>query len=99
MNGNASVIAICQEQLSAEGAAIIQYAFHHEAQEVWGYAKLSDETFKAAREEMGHFAKLSSRIVFLEGVPVGVVKPDVTFGATIEEQITLDAALEEAAIE
>src|SRR6266568_3705031 len=69
MDGDKDIIALLNEQLTAELTAINQYFLHAKMQENWGYTKLAKHTRYESIDEMKHAEKLTDRILFLEGLP------------------------------
>src|SRR5437773_4245332 len=94
MKGNPKVIAALQEALKEELTAINQYFLHAEMCENWHYSKLGDFIKKQSIDEMKHAEKFIERILFLEGVPGLGMKLPLKPGATVQEQIDSDLALE-----
>ena len=98
MKGNEKIIALLNEALADELAAISQYMVHSEMCANWGYQKLHEAVEKRAIDEMKHAEKLIARILFLEGVPM-VSKPGkITVGDTVEVQLKNDLSAEAQAI-
>lgn len=99
MKGSKKVIDILNEALAGELVAITQYFMHSEMQRNWGYTALADHLRKEAMDEMTHAQKLTSRILFLEGVPTAKSTQGPKIGKTIPEQLQNDLALELHAVQ
>ena len=99
MKGNAEVIEVLSEVLSAELTGINQYFIHHEICSNWHYKRLADHARKESIEEMKHAEAIIERILYLEGVPNMQKYLKITVGKTIPEQHSNDLALEKEAVE
>src|ERR1700743_2415093 len=69
MRGDARVIEILNDQLSAELTAINQYFLHAKMQENFGWVKIARHTRAESVDEMRHAETLTDRILFLDGLP------------------------------
>ena len=69
MQGNAEVIELLNEVLTAELTAINQYFIHAKMCENWGYEKLAKKTYDESIDEMRDAEKVIERILYLDGVP------------------------------
>ncbi len=94
MKGDAKVIDLLNEILTAELTAINQYFLHAELCEHWGFDKLHKVVRKESIEEMKHAEKLVHRILFLDGLPNLQRLGKVNVGTTVKEQFTLDLQVE-----
>jgi bacterioferritin len=94
MDGSAEVIALLNEQLTAELTAINQYFLHAKMQEHWGYVRLAAWTRRESIEEMEHAESLTNRILMLGGLPNYQRLSPLNVGTTVEEQLRADLALE-----
>jgi bacterioferritin len=99
VKGDAEILKVLQELLSAELTAINQYFIHHKMCENWGYERLSKKKREESIEEMKDADKLIERILYLEGVPNVQRLNPVRVGENAIEQHRLDLALETQAIE
>ena len=99
MNGNAEVIELLNEVLTAELTAINQYFIHARMCENWGYERLWLKLREESIGEMKDADKLITRLLFLDGVPNLQRLGKVNVGQTVKEQHDLDLELERAAIE
>src|SRR5919107_2967007 len=99
MQGNARVIELLNEQLSAELTAINQYFLHAKMQENWGYTKLAAHTRAESIDEMRHAEVLTDRILFLEGLPNLQRLFGVRVGETVKEQFDSDMQIEVEAVD
>jgi bacterioferritin len=98
MQGDPDVIAVLNEQLTAELTAINQYYLHAKMQENWGYVKLAKHTKDESIDEMRHADKLADRILFLEGLPNFQRISPLRIGQTVPEQLRSDLAVEVEAV-
>ncbi|MCC6337076.1 MAG: bacterioferritin [Myxococcales bacterium] len=98
MKGDAKVIALLNDILTAELTAINQYFLHAELCEHWGFERLHHRLRKESIEEMRHAEKLVHRILFLEGLPNLQKLNKVGVGQTVAEQFQLDLAVELEAV-
>lgn len=97
MIGNPQIIAKMNSLLSDELTAINQYIVHAEMCDNWGYGKLHDYLQKRAIDEMKHAETLIGRILFLEGLPVIVLK-ELHIGKDVPEMFRNDWKAEKDAI-
>jgi bacterioferritin len=99
MKGDAKVIDLLNEVLTAELTAINQYFIHARMCENWGYERLWKRIRAESIDEMKHADELIARILYLEGVPNVQRYGKVSIGETVPEQLQLDLELEKQAIE
>jgi bacterioferritin len=99
MQGDKDVIAILNEQLTAELTAINQYWLHYKLQENNGWAKLAKHTRHESIEEMEHADKLAERIIFLDGLPNFQKLSPLRIGQTVSEMFECDMKVEVEAVE
>jgi bacterioferritin len=99
MQGERDVIAILNEQLTAELTAINQYWLHYKLQENNGWAKLARHTRRESIEEMEHADKLAERIIFLEGLPNFQKLSPLRIGQSVTEMFECDMKVEVEAVE
>jgi bacterioferritin len=98
MKGDAKIIEILNDTLTAELTAINQYFVHAEMCESWGYERLMRIIRKHSIGEMKHAEEVIERILFLEGVP-NVQRLDKIFiGENVPELLKLDLQLEMSAL-
>ena len=98
MQGNARVIELLNDVLTAELTAINQYFIHAKMMDNWGYERLAEHTRSESIDEMKHAERLIERILFLEGVPNMQRLFPVKVGETVPEQLRLDLDVEYASI-
>jgi len=98
MKGNAKLIELLNEILTAELTGINQYFVHGKMCSNWGYKRLAERIRKEAIDEMKHADELIERILYLEGVPNVQRLGKVRVGETVPEQLKLDHALEVEAV-
>jgi len=99
MQGDKDVIAILNEQLTAELTAINQYWLHYKLQENNGWVKLAKHTRHESIEEMQHADKLAERIIFLDGLPNFQRLSPLRIGQTVTEMFKCDMKVELEAVE
>lgn len=92
------IIEILNDVLCAELTAINQYFLHAEMCNDWGYEKLYKKIRKESIDEMKHAEELIERILFLNGIPNVQKLGRIRIGENVEEQLTVDLALEKEAI-
>ncbi|MBT9555719.1 MAG: bacterioferritin [Myxococcales bacterium] len=95
---NTSIIAILNDVLAGELAAINQYFLHAKMCANWGFQRLASKIRLESIDEMRHAEALIDRILFLEGLPNVQKLGKVTIGETVKEQFEVDRALELEAI-
>ncbi|WP_018653525.1 bacterioferritin [Actinomadura flavalba] len=98
MEGDTDIIALLNEQLTAELTAINQYFLHSKMQENWGYARLAKYTRDESFDEMKHAERLTNRILFLDGLPNYQKIGTLRIGQTVVEQLKADLAIELEAV-
>ena len=98
MQGNARVIELLNDVLTAELTAINQYFVHAKMMDNWGYERLAEHTRAESIDEMKHAERLIERILFLEGVPNMQRLFPVKVGETVPEQLRLDLDVEYTSI-
>jgi len=94
MKGDARIIEILNEVLTAELTAINQYFVHGEMCENWGFDRLHRIIRKHSIGEMKHAEEVIERVLFLEGVPNVQRLGKVNIGETAQEVLQSDYALE-----
>jgi len=99
MQGDNEIIAILNEQLTAELTAINQYWLHYKLQENKGWVKLAKHTRHESIEEMQHADKLAERIIFLDGLPNFQKLSPLRIGQTVTEMFECDMKVELEAVE
>ena len=99
MQGDAEIIDVLNEILTAELTAINQYFIHAKMRENWGFPRLAAVARKESIEEMEDADKIIERILYLDGVPNLQRYNPVLVGETVPEQLKLELDTETAAIE
>lgn len=94
MKGEARVIEILNDVLTAELTAINQYFVHSEMCENWGYERLHKIIRKHSIGEMKHAEEVIERVLFLEGIPNLQRLGKISIGETALEVLKADYALE-----
>jgi bacterioferritin len=98
VQGDATIIELLNEVLTAELTAINQYFIHAKMCDNWGYGRLAHHVRDESIDEMKHAELLIERILFLDGVPNLQRLFPVKVGETVREQFELDVAVEHEAI-
>lgn len=98
MQGDARIIEILNDVLTAELTAINQYFVHAEMCENWGYDRLHKIIRKHSIGEMKHAEELIERVLFLEGVPNVQRLGKINIGENVPEIMKSDYALEMEAL-
>jgi bacterioferritin len=99
MQGDAEVIELLNEQLTAELTAINQYFLHYKMQENFGWFKLAKHTRAESVEEMHHAETITDRILLLDGLPNYQRLFHVRVGQTVTEMFRADREVEVEAID
>jgi bacterioferritin len=94
MKGDAKIIEILNDVLTAELTAINQYFVHAEMCENWGFERLMKIIRKHSIGEMKHAEEVIERVLFLEGVPNVQRLSKINIGESVPEILKLDYALE-----
>jgi bacterioferritin len=98
MKGNAEVIKVLDDVLSAELTAINQYFIHARMCQNWRYLRLAEFVRKESIEEMKHAQAIIDRILYFDGAPNMQKYMKITVGKTVPEQLKLDLDLEYEAV-
>ncbi len=94
MQGNADVLKLMQEVLTAELTAINQYFLHAKMMDNWGYERLAKIARKKSIEDMRHAETLMERILFFDGSPDMSMLFKLKIGRNVKEQLESDLKLE-----
>ncbi|MFC4055179.1 bacterioferritin [Actinomadura syzygii] len=94
MEGDREIIALLNEQLTAELTAVHQFFLHAKMQQDWGYVRLAKHTRSESLDELKHAERLTERILFLEGAPNYQTIHTLRIGPDVPEQLRADLALE-----
>lgn len=98
MEGDKEILALLNEQLTAELTAINQYFLHAKMQENWGLVKLAKHTYDESIDEMKHAEVLTDRLLFLEALPNYQKLNPLRIGQTVKEQLEADLTVEMEAV-
>ena len=98
MQGDAQVIEVLNEVLTAELTAINQYFIHAMMCRNWRYERLAKHSHEESIEEMKHAQQLIERVLYLDGVPNMQRYMRINVGSTVPEQHQLDLQLERDAV-
>jgi bacterioferritin len=99
MQGNADVIELLNEVLTAELTAINQYFVDAKMFSNWGYERLGAKFHEESIDEMKDADALIERILYLDGVPNLQRLGTVAVGETVKEKLTAGLELERVAID
>ncbi|HTO75691.1 MAG TPA: bacterioferritin [Thermoanaerobaculia bacterium] len=94
MKGDAEILKVLQEVLSAELTAINQYFIHGRMLRNWRYMRLAEHTEKESIGEMKHAQEAIDRILYFEGVPNMQKYMKINVGETVPEMMRADHDLE-----
>jgi bacterioferritin len=94
MKGDARIIEVLNDVLTAELTAINQYFLHGEMCENWGYERLHHVIRKHSIGEMKHAEEVIERVLFLEGIPNVQRLGKISVGENVQEILKADYALE-----
>ena len=98
MKGDANVIELLNQVLTAELTAINQYFIHAKMCANWGFMRLAQSNRAESIDEMKHAEQLMERILYLDGIPNVQRMFKVNVGETVKEQFEVDLDLEKEAI-
>jgi bacterioferritin len=99
MHGDAQVIDLLNEQLTAELTAINQYFLHAKMQQNYGWVKVAGHTRAESIEEMRHAELLTDRILLLDALPNYQRLSPLRIGQTISQMFQADLAVENEAVD
>jgi bacterioferritin len=99
MQGDADIIEILNDVLTAELTAINQYFIHSKMCGNWGYHRLEEHGRHESIDEMKHADVIIDRILYFDGTPNMQRMNPVRVGETVAEQMQVDVELEYAAVE
>ena len=94
MKGNNEVVAALNGLLAWELAAMDQYFIHARMYDDWGLQKLFERINHEFDDEKGHASALIERILFFEGTPDMVTRPEIHIGKTVPEMLNSDLQVE-----
>ena len=99
MQGDADIIELLNEVLTAELTAVNQYFAHAKLCQNWGYKRLASHIRHESIDEMKHAEALMDRILYFDGMPNLQRLGAVRVGETVPEQMRLDLDVEYGAVE
>jgi len=98
VQGDATIIELLNDVLTAELTAINQYFVDSKMYANWGYERLAKRFYDESIDEMKDAEQLIERILYLDGVPNLQRLGQVRVGETAEEKLQLALSLEREAI-
>jgi bacterioferritin len=98
LKGEAEILKILQEVLSAELTAINQYFIHARMLRNWHYMRLADHTEKESIGEMKHAQEAMDRILYFDSIPNMQKYMKINVGKTVPEMMKVDLDLEHHAV-
>ncbi|HUP70841.1 MAG TPA: bacterioferritin [Acidimicrobiales bacterium] len=98
MKGDAGIIELLNDCLTAELTAINQYFLDAKMCANWGYERLAAQFREESIDEMKDAEVLIDRVLYLEGVPNVQRLGNVRVGETVKEKFEAALDLEKAAI-
>jgi bacterioferritin len=98
VKGDAEVIGLLNDILTAELTAINQYFIHAMMCQNWRYQRLAKRSRDESMGEMKHAQELIERILYLDGVPNMQRYMKVNVGQDVPEQLQFDLLLERDAV-
>ncbi|MEB2344553.1 MAG: bacterioferritin [Deltaproteobacteria bacterium] len=99
MQGDRRVIDHLNAYLQIELAGYAQYLQAAQACAAWGYRRLHEKQMEYSREEIEHAARITRRIVFLEGSPQPQAARAPVPATPVAEQLRRDHELVKHAID
>jgi len=99
MKGDADVIELLNEVLTAELTAVNQYFLDSRMLGNWGYERLAKRFYDESIDEMKDADELIERILYLDGLPNLQRMGTVHVGETVQEKLSAALNLEKEAIE
>lgn len=94
MNGKDKVVAVLNDLLAGELAAIDQYFIHSRMYDNWGYSKLYQHIEHERMEETGHADQMIKRILFLDGTPDITRRDPLNVGQDVAQMLRNDLDVE-----
>jgi bacterioferritin len=98
MKGDAAVLELLQDVLSAELTGVNQYFIHAMMCKNWGYKRLAEHSRHESIEEMQHAQQVIERMLYLDGAPNLQRYMKIEVGQSVPEQHQLDLQLERDAV-
>lgn len=98
MKGDAAVLEMLQDVLSAELTGVNQYFIHAMMCKNWGYKRLAEHSRHESIEEMQHAQEVIERMLYLDGAPNLQRYMKLSVGQNVPEQHQFDLELERDAV-
>jgi bacterioferritin len=98
MDGNADVVELLNEVLTAELTAVNQYFVDAKMISNWGYERLGKKFYEESIDEMRDADKLIDRILYFDGLPNLQRLGTVRVGESVPEKLRVALDLERDAI-
>ena len=99
MQGNAEIIELLNEVLTAELTAVNQYFLDGRMLSNWGFERLGQKFYEESLDEMKDADQLIERILYFDGMPNLQRLGTIRVGETAPEKLAAALDLEKEAIE
>lgn len=99
MKGDAEVIEVLNDVLTAELTAVNQYFIHAKMCANWHYKRLAEHSRHESIDEMKHADSVIDRILYLDGVPNMQRYFKINVGQNVPEQHQFDLEVERTAVD
>ena len=94
MKGDKKIIAILNDLLAGELAAVDQYLIHSEMYADMGFPHLAEKALHESDHERQHARALIQRILFLEGKPDMKKRNPIKIGSSVPDMLECDLSVE-----
>ena len=98
MHGEAEVIEVLNDVLTAELTAVNQYFIHAKMCHNWHYKRLAEHSKHESIDEMKHADEVIERILYLDGAPNMQRYFKINVGQTVTEMHQFDLEVERTAV-
>ena len=99
MQGDANILTILNDVLTAELTAINQYFIHAKMCDNWGYDRLAHKNREESIGEMKHAQEVMDRILYFDAAPNMQKYIKINVGKTVPEMMKVDLDLEYDAVQ
>lgn len=94
MQGSPRIVAVLNDLLASELAAVNTYFVNAKLLDSWGYPPLAAKAYDESMGEMRHAERLIERIIFFDSVPNLSKMGKVQAGKTVTEQLQQELEIE-----